>query len=187
MFNSKIRAMIDKRNIVLVGFMGAGKTTIARMLADRLKRRLVSTDDAIVQREGRSINEIFSHDGEKYFRELEACVVADLSAKTNLVVDCGGGVVLRKSNLDVLKQNGVVVHLKTSPETVYSRIKNETHRPLLNVPDPLCAIKNLMEQRAMFYAQADWQVLTDGRKADDIVNEIIDIFKRSHDTKSRVA
>lgn len=163
------------KNIILVGFMGAGKTVTAKALASCLGMKLVSTDAAIVEKEGRSINEIFAKDGESYFRDTETQVVYDLAQKVNLVIDCGGGVVLRKENLDALKENGAVIYLKTTPSVIYDRVKDDTHRPLLNVNDPVAAIKDLLDQRAECYAQADHEVWTDDRTAGEVAEEIIGI------------
>ena len=166
-----------KKNIILVGFMGSGKTVTSTVLADRLGMTRVSTDEMIIAREGRSINQIFEQDGEKYFRDVESAVVSELSDKRNLVIDCGGGVVLRDENMLALKKSGVVIFLKTSPDVIFARVKDHTHRPLLNVDDPVKVINDLLEQRAIFYAKADIAVLTDGKTAQQVAGEIIDILK----------
>lgn len=166
---------MKKSNIVLVGFMGAGKTVTAKMLAQQLGFDSASTDEYIVEQEGRSINAIFESDGEAYFRDIETQAVRDLSGKTRLVIDCGGGVVLRQENMDALKENGTVIYLRTSPDVIYERVKNQTHRPLLNVPDPLQRIKDILKQRARYYAQADCEVLTDGKTAQEVAQGIVNI------------
>ena len=165
------------KNIVLVGFMGAGKTMTAIVLSDQLNRRLVSTDECIVEREGRSINDIFAHDGEGYFRDVESQVVEELSLQENLAVDCGGGVVLREENLNALKRNGMVVYLKTSPEMIYQRVKHEAHRPLLHVDDPLAKINEMLQVRAAFYEKADVEVCTDNKTAEEVAQEIVVLFE----------
>ena len=163
------------KNIVLVGFMGAGKTVTAEVLASQLERKIMSTDAAIIEKEGRSINDIFDKDGEMHFRDVETQVVGELSQQENLVIDCGGGVVLREKNMAALKGGGVVVYLKTSPDVVYARVKDDTHRPLLNVEDPVKVIEDLLTKRAEFYAQADHEVLTDGKTAEEVAEEIVEI------------
>jgi len=169
------------KNIILVGFMGAGKTVTARVLAERLGRTLVSTDDEIIAKEGRSINDIFRDSGEAYFRQVEQKVVRECSARSGLVIDCGGGIVLDQANMDALKTGGTVIYLKTSPDVVYARVKDQTHRPLLNVEDPLQKIRDMLQQRAPFYAQADHAVDTDGKSAEDVAEEIIKIIEsQSH-------
>jgi shikimate kinase len=163
------------KNIVLVGFMGAGKTVTSAVLALRLGMSRLSTDDQIVKEEGRSINDIFSQDGEAYFRDIESKVVHDFSNGANSVIDCGGGVVLRKENVEELKKNGMVFYLKTSPDVIYARVKNDKHRPLLKAADPLAVIKNLLAQRALFYEKADYIVVTDDKTPEEVAENIIEI------------
>lgn len=164
---------MENKNIVLVGFMGAGKSVTSQALAQRLGMMRVSTDECIVERESRSINEIFEMKGEPYFRQVESQVVRALSERVNVVIDCGGGVVLRKENIEALKKSGVVVYLEASPEVIYDRIKQDSHRPLLNNDDPLKAISDLLSQRMVYYGQADYKVMTDGKTVDQVADEII--------------
>ncbi len=142
------------KNIVLIGFMGSGKSMIARELARRLKRELIATDSLAETREGKSIHEIFKAKGEPYFRELEHNIIKEVSLSQGAIIDCGGGVVLHKENLNLLKANGIVFYLQATPEVIYERIKHEGHRPLLKVPDPLGCIKELYQQRLPLYNQA---------------------------------
>ena len=143
------------KNIVLVGFMGSGKSMIARELGKRLKIEVVAIDDLAEAKEGQTIHEIFRSKGEAYFRDLEQSIIKDISLREGIVIDCGGGAVLRKENLQHLKTNGIVFYLQATPEVIYQRIKNEKHRPLLKVPDPLGCIKELYQQRLPLYNQAD--------------------------------
>ena len=143
------------KNIVLIGFMGSGKSMIARELGDRLKAPVVATDDLAQAQEGKSVHEIFKSKGEAYFRNLEAEIIKEVSLRRGVIIDCGGGVVLHKENLKLLKTNGIVFYLQATPEVIYQRIKNEGHRPLLKVPDPLGRIKELYQQRLPLYNQAD--------------------------------
>jgi len=168
---------MKKTNIVLVGFMGAGKSVASEILATQLGLEHVSTDAVIVEREGRSINQIFEQDGEEYFRNIETLIVRELSQRQRLVIDCGGGVVLRPENVAALKRQGLMIYLKTSPDVIYDRIKHETHRPLLKVEDPLDKIQGLLAARASFYAQADQEILTDGKTADEVAQEIVGLLK----------
>lgn len=163
------------KNIVLVGFMGAGKTVTSKTLAAQLGAERVSTDDAIIAKEGRPINAIFEEDGEAYFRNIEAQVVQELSGRVNLIIDCGGGVVLRRENIDALKTGGLIFYLKTSSDVVYARVKHEKHRPLLNVDDPVARINEMLNVRENFYQQADYTVMTDGKTAEEVAGEIIEI------------
>ena len=170
------------KNIVLVGFMGAGKSVTSVILAEQMGMQRVSTDDRIVEREGRSINDIFAQNGEAYFRDVESEITRTLSQEAGLVIDSGGGIVLRNGNMDALKKNGMIFYLKTSPEVIYDRVKSETHRPLLKTPDPLAVIRNLLDQRASCYAQADYVIETDGKTAEAVAGEIVRIIEK--DTKT---
>ena len=146
--------MMDK-NIVLIGFMGSGKSMVARELGKRLNSEVVVTDKIAEDREGQAIDEIFKSKGEVYFRNLESEIIKEVSLRRDIVIDCGGGVVLHKENLKFLKANGIVFYLEATPEVIFQRIKNEKHRPLLKVPDPLGCIKELYQQRLPLYNQAD--------------------------------
>jgi len=163
-------------NIVLIGFMGAGKTLIAKHLAIRLKRAVFSTDSQIVEREQRSIADIFRDSGESYFRQVEKVVVQEAAQQHDAVIDCGGGIVLDPENIRALKKTGVLFYLSATPREIYQRIKDQTHRPLLHVPDPLRRIEDLLKERACFYAQADHVIATEGQSPQKVCQEIIDIM-----------
>ena len=163
------------RNIILVGFMGTGKTTIATALSHRLKMRYLSTDDLIEKREKRTINEIFTESGEEYFRDVESAVIREASALENVVIDAGGGAVIREENIANFKSNGIVVCLTAAAETVMQRTKKYKHRPLLNVEDPKRKIRDLLAKRAPFYAKADYTIDTGKLTARQVVEEIAGI------------
>ena len=148
------------RNIVLVGFMGSGKTTIATQLANKLGMRYVSTDSLIEAREKRTINEIFTKSGEDYFRDVESNVVREIAAQEGLVIDTGGGAVIREENLNNLKSTGIVICLSADEDAIMERTKKYKHRPLLNVEDPKLKIRTLLAKRAPFYANADYCIDT---------------------------
>lgn len=151
--------MFEKRNIVLTGFMGSGKTLVSKELSIIYRCPVFSTDDLIEQQEGLSIKAIFEDKGEEYFRKIESLIVADLSAKTGVIIDCGGGVVLNPANMKLLKRNGIVIYLKSTPDSVLKQIRNnDKKRPLLNVDYPLEVIKKMMKERAPKYEQADYTV-----------------------------
>ena len=164
-----------KINIALVGFMGAGKTVVARTLAQKLEFNLVSTDEMIIEKEGRPITEIFATSGEQYFRELEKRIVVELSQEKNLVIDCGGGIVLSQENIENLKQNGSIIYLKASADAIFERTKNQTHRPLLNVDDPKAKISELLNFREPFYEKADHVVETSDKSVEQVVDTILKI------------
>lgn len=165
------------RNIVLIGFMGTGKTTIATQVARVLKMRYVSTDDLIEKREKRTINEIFTTEGEDYFRDVESAVVRELSAMEGLVIDTGGGVVIREENMAILKSGGAVICLNADEETVMTRTKKYKHRPLLNVEDPKARIRSLLAKRSPLYARADHTINTGELTIRQVVEKVIDIAK----------
>lgn len=166
------------KNIVLVGFMGTGKTAVAKRLARVLKMKYVSTDDIIEEREGRAIKDIFARDGEPHFREIEKKVVKDISSMENVVVAAGGGVVLDATNMENLKEKGVLICLNATAKDILERTKTCAHRPLLNVPDPQAKIKELLDKRAPYYKKADYQVDTSGKALEKIVDEIKDIVEK---------
>jgi shikimate kinase len=167
-------------NIVLVGFMGTGKTVVARALAERLSMKYLDLDDEIEKKEGRSINEIFRQDGEAHFRYLEKLAVKRISGLDNQVLATGGGVVLDKENVEHLKNNGVLICLTSRPEIIYSRVKDQTQRPLLNVDDPLRKIRDLLSARQPYYAKANFTVDTSKLTVEETIDKIIKLLKRRY-------
>jgi shikimate kinase len=161
------------KNIVLIGFMGSGKTVVAKKLSKILKRQIIDTDKIIEQKKKIKIKKIFKLYGENYFRELETKAVKFVSNKKNKIISTGGGVVIRPENVKNLKKNGVIVYLKNKFETSYKRLKNKKDRPLFN-------IKNLKKTRKLFNSRlklyknaADIIIETDNKKIDEVANEII--------------
>lgn len=163
------------KNIIIVGFMGTGKTTIATRLAARLKMEYLSTDDLIEKREKRTINEIFTKDGEDRFRDIESEIVREVSGMENVVIDAGGGVVLREENMANFKSNGIVICLTADEDIVMERTKKYKHRPLLNVEDPKQRIRTLLAKRAPYYAKADHCIDTGKLTVKQVVEEIVNI------------
>ncbi|WP_027357230.1 shikimate kinase [Desulfofundulus thermocisternus] len=162
------------KNIVLIGFMGTGKSAVGRRLAARLGREFVDTDEEIERVTGKTIAQIFARDGEIRFRSEEALVVKKIAARENLVVATGGGVVLNPENVRALQKNGVLIGLKAAPEIIYRRVKRKRNRPLLNVPgDVLERIKTLLAERAGAYAVAEFTVDTGGLTVDGVVERIV--------------
>lgn len=142
------------KNIVLIGFMGSGKTVVSKALSKQLGWKRVSVDEIIEEQEGCRITEIFKRKGEAYFRLQEARAVKDLAQQTNVIIDCGGGIVLNPENVVVLKQTGTVFFLHATPDVIYDRLKNDKTRPLLQVPQPQEAITELFNQRLPLYRRA---------------------------------
>ena len=175
-YKSLVMEVTGAANIILEGFMGCGKTTVSEILADKLDIELIDTDEVIVDTEKRSVNEIFADDGEQYFRDLETellrTIVNDHWRET--VISLGGGLPIREENRELLRKAGKVVYLRTKPETVFARIKDDTTRPLLQTKDPLVRIKELQDERREIYEQAaDIIIDTDELTPEEIALEII--------------
>lgn len=161
-------------NIFLIGFMGAGKSTVAAELKEKLEMDRVEMDQMIVEKQGMSIPEIFDEYGEAYFRNLESNTLIELQKRKQTIVSCGGGVVMREENADHMKKNGRVVLLTASPETIYERVKDSDERPILNNNMSVDFISGLMDKRRTRYeAVADVTIGTDGKNATQICEEII--------------
>lgn len=166
-------------NIFLIGFMGAGKSTIARALCERLGDSPVEMDERIVEEQGMTINEIFERFGEEHFRDIESRLILDLGQGSPSVISCGGGVVVRHENTEYMKKSGRIVFLSATPETVYERVKDSNERPILNGHMNVEYIAELMERRrALYEAAADVTVATDGRKTEEICAEILERLGR---------
>ena len=160
-------------NIVLVGFMGTGKSTVGRVIAQKLGFHFIDTDDVIEQTSKAKISDIFAEHGEVYFRDLESQAVKSVALMKNQVVATGGGVVLRSSNIDLLRTGGPIFCLNATPKAIWDRVRSSQSRPLLRGPDPLKKIETLLGKRAPYYALADHQIETTGVSVDRVANEII--------------
>jgi shikimate kinase len=143
------------QNLALVGFMGTGKSTIGRLAADQLRFGFVDTDAWIEGRVGRAVSDIFSREGEAAFRQYEKLAVEALGRERGLVIATGGGLVMDPANLAGLKAHSLVVWLCASPEIIWERVRTQTHRPLLQVPDPQAKIGEMLAARSAAYRQAD--------------------------------
>ena len=169
----------SKPNIVLVGFMGTGKTSVGRRLSVQLRMRYVDTDDIVERDSGRRISEIFEEDGEAAFRALESEAVRKVSELYNVVISTGGGVALKEANMVALKRNGIVFCLNATAEEIYERVQHQSHRPLLQTSDPLAKIRSMLEERHRYYAKADYTVETTGRSFEEIMAYIKSVFTKS--------
>lgn len=162
------------KNIFLIGFMGAGKSTIARTLKEQYDMQLLEMDEQIEAEQGMKISEIFAEKGEEYFRSLETLLLTGLQQQDNTVVSCGGGVPMRTCNVEAMKKSGKVVYLSAQPETIYERVRRFHNRPLLEGNMNVEYITGLMNARLPKYlAAADVTVETDGKAAEEICREII--------------
>jgi shikimate kinase len=167
-------------NMVLIGYRGTGKTTVGKMLAARLGRELISTDAEIVKRAKRSIPEIVAQQGWEYFRDVESAVCQDLAGRDQLVIDTGGGVVLRPQNVEVLKRNGKLIWLTATIETITSRIGGDTQRPSLTGTKTFVEeIAEVLQDRMPKYkASADYVIQTDDRSIPQVVETILAFMGR---------
>jgi len=165
------------KNIYIVGFMGTGKTSTAKELAKRLGREFIDMDDSIQGKEGLAINGIFKEKGEPYFRKLEKDLVRELSCRENLVVSCGGGVIVDEENLSNLKKSGTVICFKSDVDVILRRTKDNSERPLLNVDNPRKQISELLKKREPFYSQSDHTIDTTHLSIAETVDKIIKIIK----------
>ena len=175
-YKSLMMEVLGATNIILEGFMGSGKSTVSELISDKLELELIDTDEAIEEAEGRKISEIFEQDGEETFRDMETelmeMVISEHMRET--VISLGGGLPVREKNRELLKRAGKVVYLRTSPETVYDRLKGDDTRPLLKSENPLARIKELQDERGKIYEEAaDIIVDTDGKSPEEVANEII--------------
>lgn len=165
------------QNIYLVGFMGTGKTAAGRELAKGLKFEFVDLDDLIVRKEKRTIAEIFSQDGEPYFRKVEKETLKEISSQENQVVSCGGGIVLDPENIALMKQSGRLIALTARPEVIFERSKKGVHRPLLNVANPLSRIIELLNIRKPYYEKADALIDTSDLSVRQVAENILELIK----------
>jgi shikimate kinase len=166
-------------NLVLIGYRGTGKSTVGKVLACRLGRLIVSTDREIVRRAGSSIQDIVAAHGWEHFRDLESAVCEDLAGRDNLVIDTGGGAILRQRNVEVFKRNGRLFWLTASVETIAGRIGSDTQRPsLTGTKSHIDEIQDVLAERTPKYqAAADVIVGTDGRSIDELAATILEHFR----------
>lgn len=161
-------------NIVLIGFMGAGKTTISEYLSTMFAMRIVEMDQIIAEREHMTIPDIFETYGEEYFRNLETELLIEMQSERNAVISCGGGVAMRERNVVEMKKNGRVVLLTATPEVIYERVKDSDDRPVLRGRKNVKGIAELMEQRREKYeAAADLVIHTDNKTVLEICEELV--------------
>lgn len=161
-------------NIVLIGFMGSGKSTISEFLKTAFAMDVIEMDQIIAEREGMSISDIFEVYGEQYFRDLETNLLIEMQSRTNVVISCGGGTPMRECNVVEMKKNGRVVLLTAKPETILDRVKDSHDRPLIENNKTVSFIAEPMEKRREKYeAAADIVIETDGKDELQICEELI--------------
>lgn len=166
---------MKKQNIILVGFMGTGKTVTGRVLAERTGMKLLDMDSIIEKRQGKTIPEIFATDGEPAFRDMERELVKELSQQNGLIVSTGGGIVLNPDNITDFEKTGLVVCLTASPETIFKRLEKDTARPLLS-GDKKGQIESLLTRRKPLYAAIAHAVNTDGLTDEQTADRILELY-----------
>ena len=164
-------------NIALIGFMGTGKSSVGRLVADQLHFTFLDTDDVITARAGKSIADIFAQEGEAAFRERENRLVQELTHRTRTVISTGGGLPVDPANMESLKSHALVFCLWASPEVIWEHVRGQSHRPLLTESDPFEKVRSLLAIREPFYRQADVLVNTEMRSIREVAQQVIHQFR----------
>jgi len=168
-------------NIALCGFMGTGKSSVGRLVAEQLHFAFLDTDTVIEARAGKTIPQIFADEGEAVFRALEKKIVKELATRDRTVISTGGGLVVDPENMASLMEHAFVICLWARPETIFARVKNQSNRPLLHDPDPLKKITELLKQREPFYKAANVLLNTEIRSPREVAQQVLHHF-RVHQT-----
>ena len=170
-------------NVFLVGMMGSGKSTVGRLLSQRLKGRFVDLDSEIQKKEKITISEIFETKGEPYFRELESEVLQGVLKKKGLVISTGGGIVLRSANVKAMRDSGIVIYLKTSVDVLLRRLKGSKDRPLLKTRSWREKVREIDKERRPFYEKAAHAEVGTNLKTPLRVAREIETFLEKYDEK----
>jgi len=171
-----------KENIILVGLMGAGKSTIGRSLAKQLKMNFYDSDRLIEERTGVDISTIFEIEGEQGFRDREEEIIAELCQKNDIILATGGGCILREQTRKNMQKAGHVVYLRTNADLLYSRIRHDKSRPLMQTKNPIDTLKKLLDDREPYYFEvADTVIMTGKQKINVIVKKVRNILKEKLD------
>ncbi|MDI1471713.1 MAG: shikimate kinase [Thermodesulfovibrio sp.] len=172
------------KNIVLIGFMGTGKSSVGKILAKKLGLKFVDVDEIIEKTTGMKISEIFAKFGEPRFRDIETEVIKLITQNNGQVISTGGGVILREENFNRLKNKGVIFWLKASEDVIFERVKNCKNRPLLQTENPKERIKELLTKRTPFYEKADFYINTEELTPEEVAEKIIEKYKRLKNGKT---
>jgi len=170
--------------LVLVGYMGTGKSTVGKKLARRLGMKFVDSDREVERVTGYTVNEIFKKFKEIRFRSEEKAALRRLTRNSGQIISTGGGAVLDPENVETLKNNGFVVCLTAEPEIIYQRLRRKKNRPLLQTENPLATIKEMLADRAPFYARADATVDTSEMDLEAVIAEVTRLYQE-HKTQKR--
>lgn len=162
-------------NLVLIGFMGCGKSSVGRRLAGLTGHRFVDTDELIIQAEGRSITDIFAQEGEEYFRSAETRALQGVIGQNGIILSTGGGLILRLENREILRQIGIVAWLDARPEILFERASRSGKRPLLQTENPWQTFMNLLDSRRDIYTgTADFRIDSSDLGHDDVAQTLLD-------------
>lgn len=164
-------------NIVLTGFMGTGKTSVGKRVAERLSMTFLDMDGVIEERQERKISDIFANEGEPFFRDIERALVVELAQCSGLVIATGGGVVLNKANTRDFEESGLVFCLNARPETILARVEKEGHRPLLEDGEKMRNIMRILESRRKIYGAIALQVDTTSLSIEEVADRVIGIYR----------
>jgi shikimate kinase len=162
-----------RKNIFLIGFMGAGKTSVGRALAKKLGLDFRDLDEVIGKELGMTIPDIFARFGEDFFRNEESDALRSVAHAENQIIATGGGVILREENWEAMKDDGITIYLKASAEVLWNRVKNNLSRPLLQVDDPFERLQELLSRRISLYERADLIINTENIPPADVAEKII--------------
>jgi len=166
-----------RENIIITGFMGTGKSIVAKELARKLKMEFIDMDQAIEERQGMSISDVFGRYGENYFRKQENKLVKELSQKENMVIATGGGTFLSWDNIRILSQKGRIICLYADSQAIYNRVKRKNNRPLIKGNNILNKINHLLTKRKKIYDNFHWKINTTNLSVQEVVDKIIDLLK----------
>ncbi len=166
-----------RKNIVITGFMGTGKSVVAKELARKLKMEFIDMDQIIEERQELTISDIFARYGENYFREQENKLVKELSQKENMVIATGGGTLISSDNNRILSQKGKIICLYADSQTIYNRVKRKNNRPLLKGENVLSEINRLLEERKRIYNNIKWKIDTTNLNIQEVTDKIIALLK----------
>jgi shikimate kinase len=172
-----VKAVRDIRNVALIGFMGTGKSTVGRLTAEWLGFDFVDTDMLVEAKARKSIAALFAEEGEAVFRGYEREVVTELAQRRATVIATGGGLGANPDNLASLRQHALIVCLWAPAEVILERVRHLERRPLLQVPDPLGRIRDLLAQRTPVYQQADVPLTTASRQSGEVVRQVVHHFR----------
>ena len=166
-----------RENIIITGFMGTGKSVVAKELARKLKMKFIDMDRIIKEGQGMSIADIFSRYGENYFRQQENKLVKELSQKENMIIATGGGTLLSSDNARILGQRGQIICLYADSRTIYNRVKRRNNRPLLKGENVLSDIDRLLEERKKIYDNIKWKIDTTNLNIQEVTDKIMALLK----------